>query len=307
MFTTYRQQTLFSAEVPVKDGQLLETNSDLVTLDTSGLKCSELSEKTSPLSSFMKMLEAEFQKDFSTKYRTTWKVKVTKQRRSYSLLRYSVRRTKDTACSTSAYWPTPAHSDDRNREPSPTPVMTGNGTYRHLNAEGEQSQMRLSQVVKMWDTPKSSDWKHMTPSPSEAVRDSLMGNLMQLWSTPRASIMRTSERAQVLHGSTLSLLDQIEKVEQLSSMVAPNFDNFQLTNGHYLNPAWEELLMGLPPGYLDLTRLQTFMVSQQGRAATSIRTSRRAQQRKRAHMRKNGFKHSVTLASRNNVRRFSAR
>jgi hypothetical protein len=60
--------------------------------------------------------------------------------------------------------------------------------------------------------------------------------------------------------------------------------------GQYLNPEWTELLMGLPVGYLDLTRLLTFPVSPLVRANINIRMNRRAQQRKRAFTTKNGYK-----------------
>ena len=149
MFTTYRQQTLISEEAPVRDGQSQETKKDLAILDTSGPKCSELSERTNQESSFMKMLEEEFQQDFSTAYVTTWKVRVTKQRLSYSLLTYSVRRTKDTANSLLGYWPTPSYTDNLERQPSPTPVVTSTGSVRHQAENGSQSFMRLNQVVKL--------------------------------------------------------------------------------------------------------------------------------------------------------------
>lgn len=281
MFTTYRQQTLFSEEAPAKNSQSLEMERVSQAKDTSGLKCFELSEPINRESSFTKMLEEEFQKDFSTKYLTTWKVRVTKLRHSYSLLVYSVRPTNVIECSILGYWPTPTASDEMNRSPSKNAVMTSTGSIRHQNEVGEQSFMRLSQVVKMWSTPqsrdftnpsnptdgrmkrklsqgwtidlndqvvlwntvKSSDWKHMTMSPSEAARDSITSDLMAI-------------------GTTMG----------------------------YLNPAWEELLMGLPVGYLDLTRLQTFRVSPQVRATINIRMSRRAQRQKRASMRKNASK-----------------
>lgn len=57
----------------------------------------------------------------------------------------------------SPHWSTPTASDDKNRAPSQTPHLTKNGTYRHVNAEGEQSFMRLSQVVRMWPTPSVGD------------------------------------------------------------------------------------------------------------------------------------------------------
>jgi hypothetical protein len=45
-------------------------------------------------------------------------------------------------------FPTPTASDNRNRAPSKNIHHTRNNTLRHMNANGQQSFMRLSQVVK---------------------------------------------------------------------------------------------------------------------------------------------------------------
>lgn len=297
MFTTYHQRTLFSEVLPVKDGQQAEINLGSVIPGTSGPKCSELSKKTDHESSFTKMLEEEFQKDFSTRYVVTWKVRVTKQRRSYSLLVYSVRHMNATECSSLVLWPTPTHSDEMNRNISKTPVTTSTGSIRHQNEQGEQSFMRLSQVVKFWTSPQARDY-HTPSNPTDGrIQRKIeqgwtidLNDQVRMWSTPRTSIMRTSERAQELHGSTLSLLDQIEVVENIPSMIAPNFDSFQMKNGHYLNPQWECLLMGLPPGYLDLTRLETSPDGPLVRAYTNMLMNQRVQRRSKADMRKNKSK-----------------
>jgi hypothetical protein len=46
--------------------------------------------------------------------------------------------------------PTPVASDWGSRKPSSRPHLTANGTFRHLNAQGKQSFMRLSQVMKLY-------------------------------------------------------------------------------------------------------------------------------------------------------------
>jgi len=55
------------------------------------------------------------------------------------------------------YWPTPCASDNKSRKVPKRPHVTKNGTLRHLNAEGVQSQVRLSQAVKFFPTPNASD------------------------------------------------------------------------------------------------------------------------------------------------------
>lgn len=66
-----------------------------------------------------------------------------------------------------ALLPTPTASDIRNRKPG-NPFLTSNGTIRHRNAKGGQSQMRLSQVVQLLPTPTARDWK--SGSAAQVVR-----------------------------------------------------------------------------------------------------------------------------------------
>jgi len=80
-------------------------------------------------------------------------------------------------------WPTPTADDTTNRQPSKTAVMTQNGTYRHVAADGEQSFMRLSQVAKMWTTPAAQDAKNATLPPSQGVRDTLPGDIIRASAT----------------------------------------------------------------------------------------------------------------------------
>lgn len=246
MFTTYRQQTLFSEEAPVKISALQEVEPDSLVSATYGLKCAALWKHQNRDVSFMKMFAAESQRDFSTEYATTWNLSTTNAGHWYCLLQYSAHPMNVTEWSLLGYWPTPSYSDDMEREPSPTPVLTSNNTLRHLNPEGIQSQMRLSQVVKLWATAQSRDWKGAV------------------------GVNRHSK----------NLPDQV--------LI------WQGGAGQYLNPAWTELLMGLPPGYLDLTRLQTSQVSQRGRASINMRMNRRAQQRRKANTTRNASKHLAT-------------
>jgi len=77
-------------------------------------------------------------------------------------------------------WPTPTADDTTNRQPSKTAVMTQNGTYRHVAANGVQSFMRLSQVAKMWTPPTAQDAKNATLPPSQGVRDTLPGDIIRV-------------------------------------------------------------------------------------------------------------------------------
>lgn len=76
-------------------------------------------------------------------------------------------------------WGTPSASDTANRAPSTTPHITKNGTLRHINKAGGQSQQRLSQQVKYWSTPVANDGETSTLLPAVAHWDSLSGDLLR--------------------------------------------------------------------------------------------------------------------------------
>lgn len=60
-------------------------------------------------------------------------------------------------------YPTPMADDAVDRQPSKTPVLTAAGTYRHLNAAGNHSLMKLSQVVKMYPTAEPGERLYLNP------------------------------------------------------------------------------------------------------------------------------------------------
>lgn len=111
-------------------------------------------------------------------------------------------------------WPTPAASDTAERKPPARPHITKNGTLRHLNPKGVQSQVRLSQAVKFWPTPSSRDFKgqNSLTSIERSLKSGKNGHLGQL---PNAVLYRSGEAGA-------------------------------------LNPEWVEWLMGFPIGHTDL-------------------------------------------------------
>jgi hypothetical protein len=62
--------------------------------------------------------------------------------------------------SESGLWPTPCASDNSDRQVSKTVHITANGLPKHVAPNGEKSQMRLSQAVKMWPTVCARDYRH---------------------------------------------------------------------------------------------------------------------------------------------------
>lgn len=148
---------------------------------TSGRKCCELYRKSGPLGLLVRML-LESSQWRSTRCYLTWKASATPARRLLFRLVPSMPRTEGTG---PLLWPTAVASDYKRRGPNskqiglpeavrmwPTPsatdcgrtainpVLTPNGTIRHMNKSGGQSYARLDAVAAMFPTPIASDWKN---------------------------------------------------------------------------------------------------------------------------------------------------
>lgn len=202
--TSPRQLTFLLVDPPVRASASPGHDWGLPTSVTSGLRwLASSGQSARALSLWRTCLEATAAASL-TQYEVIWKTKATPQHRFSFQLRYSVRPTNATAFSSSAFWPTASASDTMQRAPSPSPHLTRTGTLRHINRAGGQSQMMLSQIVRLWATPAAQDYKNAALPPSKATRATLPGDLL------RGGV----------HG--------------------------------YLNPAWVELLMGVPPGWTAL-------------------------------------------------------
>lgn len=148
MSQAYQMPMLFSAALPARDGQTRAADSVLKTRAISGRKCCDWLQRQGRDVSLLKMCLEELQKGLSTTSAKGWRLNRTDQKRSYIRLVLLMRPISESAYS---FWPTPSASDNRARQPSRRPHITRNGTVRHLNAEGVQSAMRLSQVV-LWQS-----------------------------------------------------------------------------------------------------------------------------------------------------------
>lgn len=109
-------------------------------------------------------------------------------------------------------WVTPTASDTLNRRPPENFVTTKSGTIRHVNAQGQSSFTRLSQMVR-WSTPKASEINE-TPA-----------NWKKRRAIPKNKSMGAALNVQV-------------------KMANETLDR--------LNPAWVGMLMGYPPGWMDI-------------------------------------------------------
>ena len=173
------QLTLFSAVHRVRDSASPEAGQGLPMSVISGLRWLESCGQPDHALSLWRMCLAATAAASSTQYEVTWTLKATPQHRFSFLLRYSARRTSDTGCLSWGYWPTPSASDTAERQIDAANIIhTKNGTLRHRNRAGGQTQIRLSQAVK-WHTPAAQDSKNAMLPPSQAVRDTLPGDLLR--------------------------------------------------------------------------------------------------------------------------------
>ena len=179
-------------------------------------------------------------------------------------------------------WPTPVNSDDQHRQPG-TPHLTSNGNIRHRSASGETYFMRLSQVVKLWSTPRSS--MNRDDQGSGEIVDGRLhrgGNIYGLalptqvkqWGTPTATVAkRTGPEGSKSHAHSI-------KREHLKAQIVDG-------SATAINPAWELLLMGYPADWLDID-------GPPDRAANSTTSSRRVYSRRRHRTGKTKYAPLVT-------------
>ena len=183
-------------------------------------------------------------------------------------------------------WPTTTASDDKNRQPG-NPHLTKNGTIRHIDEDGNQSFMRLSQVVKLWSTPRSSMNRDDIGS-GEIVDGRLHrgGNIYGLslptqvrtWATPTVSDAKRSGQ----YGGAAHTHDTVERRYLRGQIVEPG------NPSTCINPAWELMLMGFPTGWLHID-------GQPDKGRNSIHMNRRALSRRAAKRGKAKSGQSVTL------------
>lgn len=218
---------------------------------TSGLKCLELYRNSGPLGSLVKMLLGSSIWR-STKCTLTWKTKVTPSKRLLFRLVPSMPRTEETDAQLSVIerwkknitgkdgepilWKTPIASDSANRE------------FYH-NSRGEPN---LSGMVKMWPTPKASDYKGSGPVGSKSAYHDLkkhnMKGVVMFYPTPTTGAG--------LCGGTGNF-QQLKKLQQAGQISEEERRNMSQGNGGQLNPTWVEWLMGFPLGWTDLNASET--------------------------------------------------
>lgn len=156
------------------------------------------------------------------------------------------------------FWPTPTASDNSDREPG-TPHLTRNGTIRHINKDGQQSFMRLSRVVKLWPTPRSSE-RQQKNSQDNGMS---LSAAVQFWPTPTVNGNNNRKGASAKSGDGLATAVKMWPTPtQADGMGGPGNsgrqggNNLRTEVGGQLNPDWVEWLMGVPIGWTDLKPLE---------------------------------------------------
>ena len=173
---TKDQLTLFAEDFPANPSQLQASNLERQMTVTSGLKCYESSKSRLPLGSLAKTFLGS-SGWHSTMCALTWKVKVTESNR----LLFRLVPSKPTTAETDAgLWRTPMNSDWKNMDTAnqlslskqvknptlwPTPTLQGNYNRKGLSKKSGDG---LETAVKMWPTPRASEYKDCGPVGSKS-------------------------------------------------------------------------------------------------------------------------------------------
>ena len=245
------QLTLFQEASPASRSALPGSEEARRMTVTSGLKCLELYRNSGPLGSLVRtLLGSSIWR--STRCTLTWKTKVTPSRRLLFRLVPSMPRTGGTDARLSGVerwrqnitgedgeprlWKTPIASDSANRE------------FYH-NSQGEPN---LSGMVKMWPTPKASDYKGSGPAGTKSAEHDLkkhnLKGVVMFYPTPTTGAG--------LCGGTGNF-QQLKKLEKAGQITEEERRNMSQGNGGQLNPTWVEWLMGFPLGWTDLNVSET--------------------------------------------------
>ena len=117
--------------------------------DTSGLTSSVSSESVRLQQYLASKLPQQLEQSGSTIYNLTWKTKVTPRQWQYCQLAASVRRTKESDCSS---WPTPVASDNRDRGSFDDPSI-----QRRMRIGKSVELSMMVHSVSPWPTPSTQD------------------------------------------------------------------------------------------------------------------------------------------------------
>ena len=252
-----------------------EVEKEQMTTDISGQKCLESLKSLSQGGLLAKMCEALLVSKtawYSRQCALTWKVKVTKYKRSIFQLSASAHRTKENEF---GLWRTPdavsggsnlpgiqkaldqghlkrpsgqqiqVRLQDQVKEPrlwpTPTQDIANNRTKKY-----KQGGTPLTVAVKMWPTPTTMDHvkrKGMRPSRAATNRKTgYLSEMVMMWPTPTVNDSKNNAGPSQFKRKGTNLNVAVAKAGETSGT---------------LNPTWVEWLMGYPAEYTDLKDWET--------------------------------------------------
>ena len=192
----------------------------------SGRKCLESYQNSGPLGLLVRMLLGSSIWR-STRCTLTWKTKDTPSRR---LLFRLVPSTPRTGGTDAPLWPT---------------VTTDSVSQR--TKQYKQGGLPLTMAVKMWPTPKTTDYKGSGPAGSKSAYHDLkkhnLKGVVMFYPTPTTGAG--------LCGGTGNF-QQLKKLKDSGQITEEERRSMQAGNGGQMNPDWVEWLMGYPIGWSEV-------------------------------------------------------
>ena len=199
---------------------------------TSGQRCSELYRKSDPLGSLVRTLLVS-SIWHSTRCYLTWKASATPASRLLFRLVPSMPRTEETDV---PYWPTPTARDSKCA--NSMEHLTRNGKKNHTD--------QLANAVKLWPTPSATDCGRTAINPILTSN----GTIRHRNKAGGQSYARLDAVAAMFPTPTA-------RCGQSPCKHGEGGPDLSTSVGGQLNPAWVEWLMGFPPGWTDLSALET--------------------------------------------------
>lgn len=211
-------------------------------------------------------------------YSTFWKRRGTKSKHFVLVLGRSEAHSDATACSSSGYWyPTPCANDD-NKTPEAHMAMKA-----RMKGGPRNSITSLNVLSKTWPTPRTEGFD----AGGHRVHERGLQQEAQHWATPKASpsgpdfarMGRTESGGDDLATMMARLASTRSTPTTQDSKNNGNpsqqtRDNLNSEAGGSLNPAWVEILQGLPGDWTDLSGLPA---EEQISLSTSLRAWRKAE------------------------------
>jgi len=234
----YEQLTLFPADSPANRSVLPGSSEARTMTVTSGLKCSELYERSGPLGYLVRMcLESSIW--HSTRCFLTWKPSATPAKRLLFRLAVSMPRTNETA---SQFWPTPTTGAG---------LCGGTGNFKTLRKMAERG------LITEEERRQLSQWNGGKTNPG--LLEWLMGyeqKFTELIPTPRASDYKGAKLGRY-YSRNVQVEREREREPQYRGQLHELLELTPLGRIGLMNPAWIEWLMGYPIGWTELNASET--------------------------------------------------